>query len=124
MKALSVALTAVLALSLGVTGCKRPQKPLTAIPGQGRIGAPGGGDNMISIPNPGLANGANTSSLTSTDPTAGRDSGSGKELPSGQLVGTPDRAALAAFTVYFDYDSSAVKASEKAKVHDVAADLK
>ena len=36
---------------------------------------------------------------------------------------TPDRDALAAYTVYFDYDSSVVKASEKGKVADVAASL-
>lgn len=108
-------LTYLLALSLAftfvATGCKKKPTPLTDLPGRmarplqdvppGGTGLPGGTDpNAVGTPlNPDL---------------------------SGDLESrfTFERTKLAAHTVHFAYDSSAIRSSEQAHVQAVAAYLK
>ncbi len=113
MKALKFANLLVIALVLTVAavGCKKKPTNVTPLPGQpgyvgegGAAGIPGGG---------------------------AVGSGPGVEAGGGPLADPsrfanmkPDREALAAYTVYFDFDSSVVKSSEQGKVAEVAASLK
>lgn len=111
MTKLNYLLVVVLALSFAATGCKKKPGYLTVLPGH--AGSIGG------------------------DQTAGLSSGQpfGGEVPVGMGGGSTagledfegmaaDRAALAAHTVHFDYDSAAVKSSEKSNVAAVADALK
>jgi peptidoglycan-associated lipoprotein len=108
---LTYLLVCALAMTLAATGCKKKPVGVTQLPGQ-RAGSPGGGD---------------LTPLPATKPVN----------PEENLTGIPlsddlndlskfnqDRAALAAHTVHFDYDSATVKANEKVNVEAVAAYLK
>jgi len=107
----------VLALVLvgSVTGCRRSPQGITPLPAPARVGP--------SEPPPGGIIGA-----------PGGPGVTGAELPS--PVGTPlpprgnyegwpqDRETFKAQTVYFDFDSSVIKNSERPKIDVVAAHLK
>lgn len=93
-------------LSIGATGCKKNPANVTKLPGQ--PGYQGEGDG----------------------------SGRGATVDGGEIIdgipladpaifanATPDRQAFAAYTVYFDFDSSLVKSSEQDKVAGVAGAL-
>lgn len=123
------ALMISLALALGITsGCRRkPRTPLTDIPA-GRTGASSPGD-----PGPGgvLPADGGAGTLGSGANLTGRDLGitPGTSIPqsSGPLPRdqyNASRTQLASYTVYFDYDSTVVKASEKGKIQAVADYLK
>lgn len=103
-------LVCALALTFAATGCKKKPTPLTNLPGQ-PTGSP-------------------------KDPGAGEVIGGPSDIPTGP--GTPlpkgfedierdynmDREALALHTVHFDYDSAAIRSSERANVQAVADYMK
>ena len=105
-----------LAVTLSTTGCHNHSVgKVTALPGQ-----PNGlvGDNN------------NTSTLPPGNPMP-TDTGVGTQLGGGPTADpssfdnmTEDRAALAAYTVHFAFDSAAIKSSEQSNLEAVAAALK
>ena len=101
---LTCSLAFALAIALAVTGC-RNHKPVgvTRLPGSnsGLVGEPGAGGTM----NASEPGGGATASLEEFENM------------------NADRAALASHTVYFAYDSAAVRKSEKANLEAVAAAL-
>ncbi|MCU0771464.1 MAG: OmpA family protein [Verrucomicrobia bacterium] len=112
MKALKFAnlLMIALALTVPAVGCKKKPTNVTPLPGQpgyvgdgGAAGLEGGG-----ALGPGSETGAGGGPLAD---------------PSRFANMKPDREALAAYTVYFDFDSSVVRSSEQGKVAEVAASL-
>src|SRR5208283_2807619 len=102
---LTCSLAFALAITLAVTGC-RNHKPVgvTRLPGSnyGQVGEPSASGTM----NANETGGGTTASLEEFENM------------------NADRAALASHTVYFAYDSAAVRKSEKANVQAVAAALK
>ena len=107
-------LVASMLLATFATGCKKNPKNITNIPGRqvdinrtgpdgtltgGRLSTDGGGS--IQLP--------------------GGGDGSGPAEPAS---GTPDPEALAAQTIYFDFDRSAIRASEQPKLDAVASYVK
>ncbi|MGZ8939715.1 MAG: OmpA family protein [Limisphaerales bacterium] len=92
-------------------GCQKQPKNITTI--SGRQGGPGGLDM-----NPAIPGGGNN--------PVGK--GETEERPLGDLpdakIGDHNRAALAAQTVYFDFDRSAIRPSEQGKLDAVATYLK
>ena len=104
MMKLTCSLAFALAIALAVTGC-RNHKPVgvTPLPGSnsGLVGEPGAGGTM----NASEPGGGATASLEEFENM------------------NADRAALASHTVYFAYDSAAVRKSEKANLDAVAAAL-
>jgi peptidoglycan-associated lipoprotein len=107
---LNYLLVVVLALSFAATGCRKKPKYLTPLPGQTT--------RPIDDRTAGLPDGYQMPGGTDVD--------GGLAQPNLEDFGdmTGDRAALAAHTIYFDYDSAAVKSSEKSKVQAVADALK
>jgi peptidoglycan-associated lipoprotein len=105
-------LTIGLTLGLGAVGCKHHPQGVTVLPGSraGGVGEPGTG-------NP-LGNGPGTEANPSS--TGGTPMGD----PAEWANATRDEKKFEADTVHFEYDSSAVKSSEKSKVADVADSLK
>jgi peptidoglycan-associated lipoprotein len=107
MMKLTCLLAFTLAIALAGTGCRnhRPVSVTTLPKG------PGG-----QVPD--VSNG----STLGTDQTAAASQQGGGPLPNIEDIDgmSADRAALASFTVYFAYDSAAVKKSEKANVQSVA----
>jgi peptidoglycan-associated lipoprotein len=104
---LNYLLVIVLALSFAATGCKKKTHHLTPLPAQsGSVG----GDQAALGEGGRLGEG---------------EVGGGMAAGLGEFEGmTMDRAALAAYTVHFDYDSAAVKSSERQNVQAVAEALK
>ena len=96
-------------LTLTAVGCKKNPGYITNIPGhKTNMGDVGGAPlNTAPIAPPENPNG--------TIPAAGMANFEGRP---------EDRGALAASTVYFDYDSSVVKSSQVSKLQDVATFLK
>ena len=94
------------------TGCRKKPVNVTPLP-NARMGSPG------EMPPGGILQGGDT--------TGGITTGSG---PSGIPMGAghpgwnEDREMLKTDTVYFDFDSSTIKSSEKSKIETVAAYLK
>jgi len=105
-----LSLVAVVILSTAV-GCKKSPTGGTTLP-KGSAGTVGEGDKS------GLAEGEK---VKTTDETK---FGGGETATWDPANFNADRAALAAYTVHFDFDSSVVKSSEKANVDAVAAALK
>ena len=111
---LTYLLVIALALTLASTGCRKRPTNITNIPGGASLPkgqGPAGIDNAgrTAIPDPG---------------PVGRP-GDGGGLQSDKWSNaTEDRASLAAHTVYFDFDSSVVKSSEKSNVEAAVAYLK
>ena len=110
---LNYLLVIVVALTFAATGCSKKTKHLTPLPG--RVGRTPANPPPTTVPEPGP-------SLTVPDDRVPNEiSTAGLEEFEGMLA---DRAALAARTVHFDYDSSAVKSSERGHVQAVADALK
>ncbi len=110
-KSFTLAITAALAL----VGCAKTPVGLTKIPGQGLWG------NKTDV--------ASTEPISTADPLKTSDPDATGGIPAvdpskGYDNWNADAAALEAFTVHFDYDSSVVKASEESKVSAVADHLK
>ena len=104
-----------LAITLASTGCHNRQVKVTPIPGS-RASQVGGENGGGTLP-PGGA----------FDPNAGGgvQPGGGPLAPDSEFEGMiKDTAALAAYTIHFAFDSSAIKASEKSNLEAVAAALK
>jgi peptidoglycan-associated lipoprotein len=106
-------LAAALALTFATTGCHNHKAVgVTALPGQraGTVGDNGGGSTLP----PGGAmnpdNGANANGI----PVASADTFDNMN---------EDRAALAAYTIHFAFDSAAIKSGEKANLQSVASAL-
>jgi len=97
---------------LTLVGCTKTPVGVTAIPGQ-KMGSP-------EIPNgPG---GLNPGDTAKVDP--GATGGIPQVDPSKYDNYIADAAALAAYTVHFEFDSASVKTSEESKVAAVAESLK
>lgn len=120
MKSLQFALllSCAVAFSLGSTGCKKTPKGPTPIPGA-RTTTPGGGTPFPpATPGGGLppaddpgAVGRTPSGISTAD----------RELFEGMAM---DREVFKANTVLFDFDRSAIRPGERAKIEDVANYLK
>ena len=95
-----------LVLSLAVVGCKKNPYGVTPLPGQKApiVGGPGGG---TPIQPPPIIKPDSTGLLEAADPSKFAD-------------WPEDRATLSAQTVYFDFDRSTIKSSEKSKIEAVA----
>ena len=102
-----------LALTFVATGCKRKPAGVTQLPGYGAV--PVGGGNPVPPPG-GTLN-------PPTDPNAFGGGALNQDLQNLETF-KQDREQLAPQTVRFDFDSSAVKSSEKSKVDAVAAFMK
>jgi peptidoglycan-associated lipoprotein len=103
-----------LAITLAATGCKHQPGKVTNIPGhnQSVVGEASGGGTLPpggAMPPENMAN-AN-GNIPVTDPTMFDNM-------------IEDRAALAAYTVHFAFDSAAIKSSEQSNLEAVAAALK
>ena len=109
-----LALTAVLAS----TGCKKGITKVTPLPGQ-QPGMVGEGNGPGTIPNGNPINN-NENPLTSANPTGGPIVTSTDWDPANTIQ---DRAALAAYTVHFKFDSAVVQDSEQSNISSVAAAL-
>jgi len=103
-------LVAGMLLATFAAGCKKTPKNITDIPPNQR--GPGRGDGM----NPALSGVPPGGNLTGDNLT-------GSELPV-PFGGARDEAALAAQTIYFDFDRSAIQPSEQGKLDAVATYLK
>jgi len=107
-------LALALIATLACVGCKKNPVRVTNIPGAkmgnpGDIGGASGlnpGENLASTPAPDLTGG-----IPLADPSTFDNM-------------TEDPAALAAYTVHFDFDSSVVKSAEESKVSSVADHVK
>lgn len=106
------ALSLIAVLALGASGCKRTPKDLTPL--HGRAAKPPSG------PQPGDMIGEG-GKLGAGDVTSGALGTAGLEEFENMLM---DRSVFASDTVYFDFDRSAVKPSERGKLDNVAAYLK
>ncbi|HEY5042975.1 MAG TPA: OmpA family protein [Verrucomicrobiae bacterium] len=119
MNKLIFPLMIALAATLATTGCKKGTPKTTQIPGEGQfgIGTP--------EPNPPLPNGnpiePGTGSGIGTGPGTGLIATSDNWDPANM---TQDRAALAADTIHFAFDSAVVRDSEQSKLATVAEALK
>lgn len=142
-----VALAAVLAL---VSGCKKPAKNITPIPGLGSVSttnittstAPGDTGIQSARPpfyqQPRQNTGVGNPYPTGGDPTGTNLGNNGPgvvatptvpmtpdQIPTGSRTeGIRDTETLKSDTVYFDYDKSAIRSSEKSKVAAVADYMK
>jgi peptidoglycan-associated lipoprotein len=120
--------TLIYALALGLivalagTGCKHGPKGLTPIPGQ-KAAPTGPGASGFNTPPSGPTIPAGPSTVNES-PLA--TTASGTELGNRDLYeGRPvDREIFKAYTVYFDFDRSTIKASEKPKLEAVADQMK
>ncbi len=107
-------LALALIVTLASTGCKHKPEKTTIIPGSksGVVGDNGGGTlppGETITPGEGITK--NPSGITGADPSSFENM-------------TEDRAALAAYTIHFAFDSSAIKSSEQSNLEAVAAALK
>jgi peptidoglycan-associated lipoprotein len=103
-----------LAITLASTGCKHKPGPVTKLPGtrQGQVGDNTGGGTLP----PGNSMPSDTGvNANGNIPLANADEFENM---------TMDRAALAAYTIHFAFDSAAIKSSEKSSLESVAAALK
>jgi peptidoglycan-associated lipoprotein len=117
MNKLIFSLVIALAATLATTGCHKGITKVTPLPGQPAIVGPDTGAGTL--PNGGaLATdtgpGTGVGALPGTMPTTGLSGFDGM---------LEDRAALAAYTVHFAFDSAAVKKSEASNISAVASAL-
>ncbi|MEI9866607.1 MAG: OmpA family protein [Limisphaerales bacterium] len=108
-------LALALIVTLASTGCKHSPGKTTALPGA-RSGVPSDRDITGTLPpgdpiNPDKGIDRNVSGIPVADPYSFENM-------------TEDRAALAAYTIHFDFDSSAIKSGEQSNLEAVAAALK
>jgi peptidoglycan-associated lipoprotein len=120
------ALTLVAALAIALTpGCRRKSQGITPLPA-GRVGA-----NAIQNPEPGRLDDSaggftDNSGATGSDLTGGSAFPQDTNIPQTGLSRAEyneDRLQFAANTVFFDFDSSVIRTSEKSKIASVAAHL-
>jgi peptidoglycan-associated lipoprotein len=102
-----------LAITLATTGCHN-HKPMNTTPLPGaRTGNPGDENSGSTLPPGGAMNPDNNANGNGI-PVANADTFDNM---------TEDRAALAAYTIHFAYDSAAIKSSEQASLQSVASAL-
>lgn len=106
------ALSLIAVLALGATGCKRTPKDITPIHGRAAKGPGGDGPS-------GPIDGGNK--LAPDNITSGKLENTGLEEFEGMLK---DPAFFANDTVYFEFDRSSLKASERPKAENVVNYLK
>jgi peptidoglycan-associated lipoprotein len=122
MKAIYKAMIVVLAVTTLATGCKRkPQPPLTYIPGITKPIT----NEVSGFDKEGLAK-VDTEKTTSmplpnTNVSSENVPLGNRELIEGMI---PDRDTFKANTVHFDFDSAAIKPTERSKIDAVAQVLK
>lgn len=112
--------------ALGAAGCKKKPKNITPMPGYETTG----GTQQVELPGGSPVPGAGTFGPSGT--TRGQDltgpgpGGAGGDLPSGDLRDgmVEDRTMFAGNTVYFEFDRSAVRKAERAKIVAVGEYLK
>lgn len=112
--------------ALGAAGCKKKPKNITPMPGYETAG----GTQQVELP--GTAPVPGGGRFGPGDTTGGRDlTGAGTGTPGGELPGgdlrdgmVEDRTMFAGNTVYFEFDRSAVRKNERAKVVAVGEYLK
>ena len=108
---------ALVATSLATTGCKHKPVGVTKLPGQNGPG--------ITDPN----SGGNNNNITPAPPVpitpenVNANPGNNPLVPIDMNKFDPDRAAFAANTVHFPFDSAAIKANEQANIAAVASAL-
>lgn len=110
---LSVLLALVAAMSFAAVGCKKKPTGVTPLPSRSGAKVPGTGPYTDNT-------GSGLGSETGVDSSTGAHTLPGLEDFEGMAM---DRAALAAYTVRFAYDSSAVRSSEQGNVDAVASAL-
>ena len=98
-----------LAVTLAATGCRHKPGYLTKLP-QGPAPTPVTEPQPTTQPGPTFNPGENPGSIPLSNPDLINDM-------------VPDRAALAAYTVHFAYDSSVIRKSEQANLQSVAQAL-
>jgi peptidoglycan-associated lipoprotein len=109
-------LVAVLLFATAAAGCKKNPKNVTPIPNprtSGMSDEPPGG--KLFGPGGGLGN---------DNPSSRNLPGTNPGDVAAPIEGTEDRATFASQTIYFDFDRSAIKASEQGKLDSVAAGFK
>jgi peptidoglycan-associated lipoprotein len=104
----SLALAVV--LSFAATGCKHKQPPITRFPPNNGLNGSTAGNN--------LDNGATLGNSGGPVPVGG---GEGATFNPDDMA--QDRSAFAADTIYFEYDSSAIKGSDQSKLTAIASAL-
>ncbi|HYG36261.1 MAG TPA: OmpA family protein, partial [Clostridia bacterium] len=104
-----------LLLTVAVSGCKKKPGAITPLPAGARAGVT---DLETSPPLTGVP------STTSDDALKSMTDGIASIDPSKFKDWTPDRATLQAQMVFFDFDSSVVRGSERSKVAAVADYMK
>jgi peptidoglycan-associated lipoprotein len=118
-------LVMALILGTGAVGCKKKPQGPTPIPG--RTGKASGPDTFGTESVKGandVNEGPNSRNLPPTGAGANEVTGQGiKQTGWDPSTMDQDRTTLAADTVYFDFDSSTIKPSEKSKIEAVAAYL-
>jgi outer membrane protein OmpA-like peptidoglycan-associated protein len=105
----SLALAVV--LSFAATGCKHKQPPITRFPTNGGLNGGNTGDNL---------NGGGTLGNGNNGPVP-VGGGEGATFNPDDMA--QDRTAFAADTIYFEYDSSAIKGAEQSKLTAIASAL-
>jgi peptidoglycan-associated lipoprotein len=112
----NLALLLTLAVAIGAVGCKKKMDRVTPLPGYG-------GSSRIGDAQPGSLNPGGLTPGGATTPI-----GADTVIPqtgARSIDGRPqDREKYKAQTVYFDFDRANVKASEAAKVQEVASKFK
>lgn len=125
----TVTMSALMGLMLASTGCHRKPTPLAYIPGQTRAIENKGDDQTPRVPN----KKSKPDKVAQTNPPAQPPKVSdvpptGTEIPMNSRPDLdkfdPDREALKAQTVYFDFDRYSVRKSERPKLEKVAEALK
>lgn len=105
------------ALTVAATGCKTKKNGVTPL---------NGGNNVPGISGPGGLDSGNRfgpgDGMSAVDASKLPGGGEAADFDPDQM--NQDRAALAAETLYFAYDSSAIQASEQSKLDAVASALK
>jgi len=117
-------LVMALVLTIGGTGCKHKPKGLTVIPGQ-KVSSPQG-----TAPGPFIPSGPsipqnNRTGMTDLPPDRLNNPGGIKQAGLTEFEGMlADRETFKAYTIYFDFDRSEVKTSERTKLDAVVDFMK
>jgi peptidoglycan-associated lipoprotein len=119
MNQLVFPLVFVLAATLAATGCKKGPVKTTIIPGH-NAGMVPGPDTTGTVPPGGTVPGGDNVNPGGNTPV---QPGGGPLADRGDVDGIPDRAALAAYTVHFKFDSAVVQTKEQANIASVAQAL-
>lgn len=111
-----------LVLAVAVSGCKKRPTPLTVLPGS-RAGAPmePGPGTML---DPGRTGGLDNGGLTGMNVPGGTQGTTGFPMGEGHDGWNQNAEIFKAYTVLFDFDSSALRAGERSKIASVADHLK